>query len=190
MKKIILFILVCFVSSTFVHGQCKVKDKGAYLKGIEKRIPIEIDFITKPRVLFDKYFVAATNTFAKTTDGEYYFIIPFGRAYSSKFELNEDTPIIFYLEDGEELSLNPDGNIEGKMVLTTFSIFLYYKISKEQVEKLATKNIISLRIYFISEKEIADTFEDDLGRYYEFEIHSDKYRTNVFDAANCILQIN
>ena len=187
MKKNIL-LAICLILSTIAYSQCKIKTKGSILKAYEKRVPIDIDLMTKPKILFDKYMTVAVSTFAKTTDGNYYLIIPFTRAYSVRFEANQDTPIIFYLEDGDQVSLNPTEDIDGKMFVTKYNIFLFYKITREQIGKLATNNIVSLRIYFIAEKEIANSYEDDLGRYLEYEILSENNRTNIFDAANCILQ--
>ncbi|MCJ7446178.1 MAG: hypothetical protein MUO72_00640 [Bacteroidales bacterium] len=189
MIKKILLVAICLFSSAVVNSQCKFVSKGSLIRMYEKRVPVDIEILVKPKVLFNKYFVAASNTFIETTDGQYFFVIPFSRTYSPKFEVYEDTPIIFYLEDGNELKLNPPENIEGRMLnLTTFNIFLYYKITREQIDKLSSTNILYLRLYVISEKEIENTFEDELGKYFEFEIKSDKYKDNVMDLANCILQ--
>ena len=188
MKRNIL-LLLCLIFSTVAYSQCKIKTKGSLIKAFEKKVPIDIDILIKPKILFDKYTTVATNTFVKTTDGNYYLIIPYTRAYSARFEANQDTPIIFYLENSDQLTLKPSQEIDGKMILTKYMIFLYYNITRAQIEKLATSNIVSLRIYFIAEhEEIANTYKDDLGRYFEYEILSEKYRTNLLEAANCILQ--
>jgi hypothetical protein len=188
MARKILLLAVCILSATFSYGQCKYKTKGGLVKLYEKNTSLDIEAITMPKMLFDKYFVAAGNTFIKTVSGEYYYMVPFTRSYSAKFEIDETTPLVFFLDNGEQLKLFPPQNVEGKSIVTKFTIYLYYKISKEQVEILATKNIEYLRIYVLSEKEMENTFQDELGTYFEFQIMSDKYKDNVFDGANCILQ--
>ncbi len=188
MTKKILLIAMLLITSTLVYSQCKVKTKGMRFSIVKHRVPLEIELITKPTMLFKKNSISADNFFAKTTDGEYYFIISYWRHHGKRHELHKETPGIFYLEDGEELTLKPEGEIKGVKTISTFNIYIYYKITKEQIKKLASNNILSLRIYFRSEKDIRNTFEDDLGRYFEVEIHSDKNKAYVIDAANCILQ--
>ena len=190
MTKKILIILICLLSSTMVYSQCKIKTKGKIFKFINKNVPIEIKLMTESKPIFDKYYTSAGGTFAIATDNEYYFIVSFMRGlYSVSFSANEKTPIIFYLDNGEELSLFPNANITGKRIgLQHYLLVPYYKITKENIERFATNSIISVRIYFIAEKEIENSFEDDLGRYFEFDIKWSKYQNNVFDAANCILQ--
>ncbi len=184
----ILLIIVFLVSSTVIYGQCKIKTKGSIVKLIERRVPIDVEKLTKPKVLFDKYFTVATCSFVKSTSGDHYLVIPFSRAHSARFNISENTPLKCYLEEGVTVSLDPPELIEGKMVITTLQIFLYYKVSEFQIDELAKNHIVNMRIYFMSEKDISNTFEDDLGRYFEFEILSENNKAHLLDAANCILQ--
>ena len=187
MKKIFL-IVIFLIPSTFAFAQCKIKSKGALFNTYQKNIPKEIDIITKPKVIIAKYLTSGFSAFVKSTDGDFYWVLPLTRNHGKIFFVNEETPTILYLEDGGLVTLNPPNKILGERAVFKFRIYLFYKITREQVEKLATYNIQRLRIYYIAEKEIANTYEDDLGRYFEIEIHSNQFKNNIFDAANCILQ--
>ena len=189
MKKNILLIAIFLIPSTFAFAQCKIKSKGAVFNTYQKKIiPEEIDFITKRKVIIAKYLTSGFSTFVKSTDGNFYWVLALTRNHGKNFFVNEETPTVLYLEDGELVTLNPPNKILGERAMFKFYITLFYKITREQVEKLATYNIQRLRIYYIAEKEIANTYEDDLGRYFEIKIHSNQFKNAVFDAANCILQ--
>jgi len=189
MKRLLILVLSVILSNGFIFSQCKMLTKPKHIKRLEKVIPLEIETATKYKILFDKYYTVANISYCKTIDGNYFCLVPFTRAYSSRFEVFEDQPIVFYLENGEEVTLHPVVNIDGRMIgLTKYNILLYYKASREQLEKLASNFPVSLKIYFLAEKEISNSYMDDIGTYFEYELHSNKYRNNVFDGANCILQ--
>ncbi|MDN5201351.1 hypothetical protein QQ008_08260 [Fulvivirgaceae bacterium BMA10] len=190
MKNLVSAIVLSFVVGAMCFGQeCKfVKNKKKLQKYFQA---INIEKMTKPKVLFDKWNKVASSSFIKTDQG-FLWSIFLMRGYSARFEIFENNPIIVQFENGSIVKLYPNSFTEGKfpvLALTTFTINPLYKIDKDQIDMFSSNRIKNIRVYFTSEKVLSENrSEDDLGTYFEYEILSERYQSNCITPANCILQ--
>ena len=187
-KTILLAILVLAV--LFTNGQCKYTKKGV-IKFLNKRFTTSIHTMTRSYSIFSKLSNSASGAFMINENNEYYFVINLLRSYSSKFEILEGNKLVIGFENNIDLQLTSSENVESKNAGISLNHFIWaiYKVNKEQLGIFAENPIFNVKIYFVSEKEIANTFEDDDGTFFEFEILSEKKKSNLIEPANCILQI-
>ena len=193
MKKIFLLSIAIYILPFTIQGQCKFKSSGPVFTLLNKHSDVAAKSITKPRIIFDKFSVAASQFFIKSNDEKDYFGFSFFRSYSAKFEVLSDSPLIMNLEGGQSVKLLPTTNYEGRrpgLSITHFQIIPVYTINKEQIELLVNNKISNIRFYLVSEADIANTEVDEIGRYFDFEINSDKFKNNLQSSADCFLHKN
>ncbi|MDN5204523.1 hypothetical protein QQ008_24235 [Fulvivirgaceae bacterium BMA10] len=150
----------------------------------------EIIKITKPKTLFDKFYKTAATHFVKTSNG-YLMGLHLRRSHSAKFEILDDNPLIIQFENGKILMLYPRSFTEGRFIGLSLTYFIvpFYKITEEDLEVLVSNKIENIRIYFTSDKvSPSNRIEDDLGTYFQYDILSEKYKSNCMIPANCIVQ--
>lgn len=203
-RKIILVFFICVISFTFVSGQCKIwtKSKHSQKNAIkqlgEKFYPEEIVAMdAKYITIYSTSFPAPEYSFAicfiENEKGEYFIACDYIAFHmKAKFEISMENPLIITLDDMTDIKLFPPSDIKRtKKYWKYFKINPYYEISKEQVEKLATIDVKSIKFYFVAleetkhrgEKEI---LKDEFGDYYYFDCGGEKSE-NILEHSNCIL---
>lgn len=187
-KLIVLFISIFLFSASNLAGQCKMEMKGT-LKIYEKKTGIDFEKGTNIVPLFSKYMGSFANySFLESKEGEKMLMLIFQKKISKSFTIYKDNPIILYLEGGDEVSLYPKKQMEGKREGLHYKIIPCYIVNKEQLEKLASNKIVFFKIYVNAEGELKDAMLDDLGTYLDIQLENDKFRKSVLSAAACIGQ--
>ena len=189
-KKIILLIFLLSTFS-FAYGQCKYAKKNS-IKVVNKQLTTEIQKMSRLKIIFKKFSNMSQAGFFINENQEYFFALALVRSFSSKFEILEDQKLIINFENNIDLTLNSGFNVESKMPGLAFDsqfVWAAYKIDKEQIKIFTENPLFNLKIYFVSEKEISNTFSDEDGTYFEFEVLSDKFKSNLIKPAGCILQV-
>lgn len=190
-KLIILSISILLLLGTTAEAQCKFKKIKKFAKyAISEDCSVQVDLSTKPKPLFSKFNTTAMASFVKS--GEEYFLFFYQvRGYSSKYEILENNSLVIIFEEGEPLSLYPCGNYSGKrpgISLTTYSIGCFYKINKDQIQKIADNIVKMVLIHVSTDGEIRGSQIDEDGTcFLEYIIRSDNYADNAPTAAACIL---
>jgi hypothetical protein len=194
MKKIALTTVLFCIGLMFCNtsnAQCKFKKITKYTKfAVSEDCSVDVDYATKPKALFDKYFTGAAVSFVKSGDDYYLFLFQ-SRSYSSKYEIRENNSMDIIFDDGEPLKLYPCGNFSGKrpgISAVVYQIGCFYKIDKSQIQHIADNVVQMVLIHISSEKEISNTqIDEDGSMFLEYIIHSDSYDDNAPKAAACIL---
>ena len=190
MKKYGLLIIVIFcVISTMSYGQnCKNFKKG--IKRAEKHLgDKEYISATKQRRMFSKFSQAVTTYFVKS-EANTYLAILFVREMGRRIDLLDKDPIILQFENGELLTLYPEKSSLGKFTLpvTTEINHQFYVVSNDQLKQIASQQIDHVRIYFTSDKVAEQKYSvDDLGAFFDYEILNERYKANLMEPANCML---
>lgn len=191
-KKSILIVFLVFTVS-LTYGQCKYAKKRA-VKFVNKQLTTQIQTMTKPKIIFNKFSNTSSGAFFINENDEYFLALSLVRTnYSAKFEILEKQKLVINFENNIDLTLISFDNVESKTPGITLSaqlIWAVYEVDKEQIKIFAENPLFNLKIYFVSLKNISNTFEDEDGKYFEFEVKADKYKSNLIEPANCILQIN
>ena len=190
MKKI-LFLLIIFSFSviTVANAQCKFKKIKKLTKFVKSEdCSVRPVISTKAKLLFDQFAQLCWISYVKSGD-DYYMFILLRRGYSSKIEIHENNPIVLNFDDDELLSLYPCGLFKSKTALTVTLTACYYKITKEQLERIAERNSLeSFLVHFSCDEEIAGAqIAEDGSQFLEYSIHAENYGNNATDAAACIL---
>jgi len=185
--KYFLTIFFSVVIVYFSFGQCKIQKTN---KKLNKHIDSVLVLNSKPKTLFNKYSRTCAGFFAKDIKNNYYLALYFYRG-ARRVDIFPDTPVFINLENETVIELLTVNYTESKMygisVVDTV-IKPYYSVSKEQLHQFEESPVQFIRIYFNSEQDITDTYVDEIGRYYEFEVKADKYQDNLQSCATSILQ--
>lgn len=193
MKKLFVVMAILCLSSVGLYSQCKEKlmmKRQSQLDGVGRDLDLTIEKSTHSMILFEKVRTYGYYNLIKASNGEYYFHHFTQRNFSRPYNVSENTPLIILLEDGSEIVLTPIKNYEGFpaiLPVTASMIDANYKITKEQIIKLASSFQIMVRSYFLSENEMVNTYKDDIGTYYE-DKPTNRNKKTLLSVANCILK--
>lgn len=200
MKKTFFFLLL--LSLTFLnigYSQCKYKGVPGKLKRyfVSDSKP-KPDVATSQYLLFDRVYFSGSIGFAKTGD-QYYVCLYMARHLSKRFDVHSTNLLRLTTSSGQEIEVFPTGDYSGKRLMNWYGIGCYYKLSKKQLEILATENLESLQLYFYSEHEMDRTHEKegdgggwqkdaDGNNYFKHFIEADAKKEKCRMAATCMLQ--
>jgi len=187
--KLLLVLIFCLVASIAIAQDCKYSKK-IVKKAKKHLVDDEVEKATKFRYLFSKFSQAAGTSIVKS-DKAHYLNLVLSREMGRRIDINKDDPLVIQFKDNQVLTLYPDRDTPGKFTLpvTTEVSRAYYILSKEQLEIFAAQSISHLKVYFTSEKVSEGKYgEDDLGKFFDYEVLKERYQTNLIEAANCMLQ--
>ena len=188
-KRIVL--LFFFLASMFCSAQkCKYSKKMVKKAG-KHLVDDTVLKATKFRYLFSKFSNAAGTSLIKSESG-YYLALVLSREFGRRIDIMDDNPVIIQLTNDELIKLYPDRSTPGKFTLpiTTEINRAYYKLNEDQIKQLSIQPVMHIKVYFTSDKVSEEkSGEDDLGTFFDYEILSDRYQTNLIEPAKCILKL-
>ncbi len=188
--KLKIILLCCLFSMASFGQNCKNFKKGVR-KAKKHFSDKEIISATKPRRLFSKFSQAVSTHLVKSENTKYLAII-FVREFGRRIDLLGKNPITLQFENSKLITLYPEKPSFGKFTLpaTTELNRQFYTITNEQLQLLSSNSIVHIKIYFTSDLVSESKYEvDDLGKFFDYEILSERYQSNLINAANCMLQL-
>jgi hypothetical protein len=177
------------------YGQCKYASKS-FVKRQSKLLSINIQAWPQVRFIFDDPYINRTQFIANFFNDEnnnFYFTFYYNRDNTYPFVILEDQKLVINFENDLKVTLSSYRNFEWKPNPLAIQpcinhIRAFYKIDKEQVEIFARNPLLNFQIYFTSEKNISNTFEDEDGKFFKLAMKTDKTQTSLIEPASCILQ--
>lgn len=188
--KLKIVLLFCLVSLTCMGQKCKYSKKMVR-KASKHLVNEKVLKATKFRYLFSKFSNAAGTSIIKSNKGNYLALV-LTREFGRRIDIMKDNPVIIQFQNNEVIKLYPDRSTPGKFTLpvTTEINRGYYKLDTDQLKVLAAQSIVHVKVYFTSDKVSEEkSGKDDLGTFFDYEILSDRYQSNLIDGANCMLQL-
>jgi len=151
----------------------------------------ELEVMTSERLLWENVLTEEFLTSFVKAGNIYYLRIHFVRRLSNSFDINEDNAIIFQLDNEDVIKLYPVCNFKGyrPVLSTSYGIFAFYKVSKEQIEKFAANRVVFNKLYFTSENTFKTALKDDEGTFWDKEVKVKRFQKLFFmTSAKCILK--
>jgi len=194
MKKLIIsFLFLSLFSASELNAQCrknKTINKSHYELATSQKCGINNRDSTELSYLFNYYTGLgrmASGNFVKY-GSEFYCYLDFIISNCENFNITSTNPLEFYLSNMESIKVFPCGNASGIYSgLADYSMQCFYKISREDLEKLGKFEVLQIKIYYTASKMIDRSQVGQDGSYFlEFEV-KESYHKWIVSAANCLL---
>lgn len=190
MKRLLVISAILMSLAMFANGQNDAETKCKYLKpkkakAFNTSIPENIQQCTRPRILFDKGWFAASTSLLTKGDSTY-LMLTMSRRFSPKFEFLPENKMILQLEDGNTVNLTPLTTFSGKHKIEWFHIRCFYAINETELDVLSNSPVEMVTIYISPLNSMENVETDDTGTYFEKSIESERYKRNIMNYVKCI----
>ena len=172
------FVLASLAAQTpVVSKECKLKTT------LKDRFTKDTFRGTNPHLIFRK--AARGGEFAFAKDGNNFLLyLIFYRDFSKRVYLDETTPMIVSLDNGDVVTVLPRGATRARrmdipLIFNSKTVRTFYTISREDVERLSKHAVSTVEISFFKEGQPVES--------QAFELKKQDRKERIMRNASCIL---